>query len=164
MTLVIKYFRCELANRPEASWKKHNNNNLVFEIWLFKILWILKKKSSQKMCNVLKRVFWVLEFFFAIFSFWDMVDFVFNIPSELGTWRYFCESGSETLTSDTNWLMGFNPKVSGVWGRSPCGWCRGRSPPWNGGLHQHNFFFWIRLRPRQIHYECLVQNRSYLEN
>ena len=27
MTLVIKDFRCELANRPEASWKKPNNNN-----------------------------------------------------------------------------------------------------------------------------------------
>ena len=27
MTLVIKDFRCELANRPEASWKKYNNNN-----------------------------------------------------------------------------------------------------------------------------------------
>ena len=32
VTLVIKDFRCELANRPEASGKKHNNNNCLLYI------------------------------------------------------------------------------------------------------------------------------------
>ena len=37
---------------------------------------------SQNMCNVLK---WVLEFFHVIISFLDIVNFVINICSELGT-------------------------------------------------------------------------------
>ena len=40
------------------------------------------------------------EFFLCDFSLWDLVDFVFNIRSDLGT-RDFCEPDSETLTSDT---------------------------------------------------------------
>ena len=41
-----------------------------------------KKNSSQKMRNGLKQIFdkWVI--FVAIFSFWDMVDFVFKIEGE----------------------------------------------------------------------------------
>ena len=46
----------------------------------------------------------VQEFFFsvAMFSYYDMVEFLLNIRSELA-WdlRDFCEPDSETLTSDT---------------------------------------------------------------
>ena len=44
-----------------------------------------ENKSSQKMRNGLKRICMYMTFF-AIFSFWDMVDFVLNIRSELGTY------------------------------------------------------------------------------
>ena len=37
---------------------------------------------------------------FAIFSFWDTVDFELKIRSELGL-KFFCQLDSETLTSDT---------------------------------------------------------------
>ena len=41
------------------------------------------------MRNVLKWIFEFMKFFFAIFSFWEMVDFKFNIRSELGTKEIF---------------------------------------------------------------------------
>ena len=49
------------------------------------------------MCNVLKRFLTI--YFVGIFSLWDMVDFVLNIQSELGT--CFDEPDSETPASDT---------------------------------------------------------------
>ena len=59
------------------------------------------------MRNVLKQIFEFMSFFCVIFSFSDMVDFVFN--SEVGT---FCEPDSEA--NQRGW--GFNLKVSGAWG------------------------------------------------
>ena len=41
------------------------------------------------MRSVLKRIFESMTFLTAIFSFWDMVDIVFNIRSELGTKEIF---------------------------------------------------------------------------
>ena len=48
-------------------------------VYIFEIVW--------KIANFLAS--------FAIFSFWNMIYFVFKIPIELGTWM-----NSETLTSD----------------------------------------------------------------
>ena len=71
------------------------------------------------MRNVLKWIFEFMKFFFAIFSFWDMVDFVLKILSKLETYTIVsstvCELGSETLWYPiTNWLGRFNPKVYGA--------------------------------------------------
>ena len=51
------------------------------------------------MRNVLKRILEFMSFLTAIFSFWDMVDLVFNICNELRTSDFY-EPDSETLTSD----------------------------------------------------------------
>ena len=51
------------------------------------------------MGNVLKQIFEFISYFFAIISFWDMVDFAFNIRSELGTYDFW-EPDSEMLTND----------------------------------------------------------------
>ena len=52
------------------------------------------------MRNVLQRTFKLMSFILVHFRFWDMVDFVFYIRSELGLKRFF-EPDSATITSDT---------------------------------------------------------------
>ena len=44
-----------------------------------------------------------------------MVDYVFNIRSELGTWF----RNANQWCPITSWLRGFKPKAPGAWGRSP---------------------------------------------
>ena len=69
--------------------------DFVFNI--LRIFWIFF--SSQKMHNVLNG--FLVHEFFLMHSFWDMVDFVLNIHSELGgDSRDFRKSDSETLTID----------------------------------------------------------------
>ena len=45
--------------------------------------------------------FLIRDFFVAIFSFWDTIDFVLNIRSEFVWDLDFCKPDSETLTSNT---------------------------------------------------------------
>ena len=55
---------------------------------------------------------WII--FCKIFCFWDMVDFVFNIRSELGNPRIWFRNANLWYPR-TTWLGGFNPKASGTW-------------------------------------------------
>ena len=43
---------------------------------------------EEQMRNVLKRIFEFVSLLCAIFSSWGMVDFVFYLRNELGTWRF----------------------------------------------------------------------------
>ena len=85
------------------------------------------------MRNVLERIFEFISFFFvAIFSFWAMVDFVFNIRSELGLQRFLNWDGpdSETQTSDSE----TQKSIRGQGVESPVGGMRGEAPHKNWGL------------------------------
>ena len=76
---------------------------MVIQKWKIFIHLVLKKKR-----NVLKQIFEFTSFFCAMFSFWDMVDFVFKIRKELGTyWDFWTrERDSEKQTSDTREPVG----------------------------------------------------------
>ena len=69
-------------------WNELKINFPIFAILIFELWWFCsqfscvftdqiwkKKMMSQKMCNVLKRIFVLLSSFPAILSFWDMIDF-----------------------------------------------------------------------------------------
>ena len=73
------------------------------KIWFFLVE---KKFIVPKDVQWSETDFWVLYFFCAIFSFWDLVAFCIQ--------QWTLEPDSETLTSDTR-ERGFNPKASGAW-------------------------------------------------
>ena len=54
------------------------------------------------------------------FKFWDIIEFVPNIRSEIGTWRFLRTlfRNTDQWYPLTSWLGGFNSKVSGAWGWS----------------------------------------------
>ena len=128
----MKYAHC-------AEWSE----NSIFRFFQIFIFWVMidcvynlqvchlnflsvspkKNITAPKDAQCSETVLLVLVFFFVryLFSFWDMVDFLFNIRSEMGTSRFL-----QTWIRDTNqwypitnWLGGFNPKASGAWGRRP---------------------------------------------
>ena len=84
---------------------------------------------------------------FANFSFWDVVEFVLKLRSDLGTsrflWIWF--RNANQWYPITSWLEGFNPKVSGAWG-----W----TPP--------NIKLFLDSSKSPILYEVWVQNEPYL--
>ena len=87
-----------------------------------------------------------MNFFCAIFSFWDMVDFVLN--SGLGTceknvWD-FCEPDSDA----NQWGWALNPKGTRAWGRSL----------------PYIIFFLLNPSKSWMHYEGKIQNQPYLKN
>jgi len=62
---------------------------------------------------------------FAIFSFWDMVNFVLKMPSELETLRTWFRNANQGYPI-ASWLGGLNPKVFGGYGAL--------KPPTNKGV------------------------------
>ena len=113
---------------------------------------------SHKLCNVLKRMNVYMNLFCATFSFRCIVDFVFEIHSELVWDLAFCESDSDANRdfcdpdTDANQVSGpgWRPYRLGSpiqqhassWGASPLRSVRGQAP--------HQFFlvvYVIRIGP-----------------
>ena len=110
-----------------------NELKINFPIFAISIFWVVVDfvhnfpvfLTDQKCCLKRCAMFWngcftSWFFFCANFSFWDMVDFVFN--SELGVLRDFYEPDSETQTSDTREqvsLGDLSKSIGGVGGEEP---------------------------------------------
>ena len=92
----------------------------------------------------------------SIISFWDMVDFVLKILSELGTYSFrTCFRNDNQWYPITSWLREFNPKIYEAWGPRPDGGVEDEAshvPRGWGGRRTFNFlrslwkYFCIRFR------------------
>ena len=81
----------DFHERCAMCWNEWYINNVIFifKLWLiffttFKCFYrpCMVKNIVSKYAQCFETDFCVLEFFFATFSFWDIVDFVFDIHSE----------------------------------------------------------------------------------
>ena len=111
--------------------KYQSSDFLYFELWsivftIYEYVNSILSSVHLKEIIVLKDAqcsetdFFVSEFFCANFSFWDMVDFVLNIRSELGTWDglWIWLRNANQQYPTAIWLGGFNPKATGALGRN----------------------------------------------
>ena len=130
LPIFMKDTQCAETNEKSIFWF------LFFVLWsilftIFKCFYLNNqpklstKKVPSKDAKCSETDFLVLDFFCAIFSFWDMVDSVFN-SGKHSTVNWGLERilriwfrNADQWYPRTSWLGWFHPKASGAWGTKP---------------------------------------------
>ena len=134
----------------------------IFSFWEmvvqnFRIIWFFFR---TKRCAMLWNGFRSKYDNFTIFSFLDIVDFVPNMCSKLGTSKIFANmiQKSQPVLPDKQLVRGNKFKSIQCRGAEPQVGVRGRSPPWTRGFQEaeptYYTFFFLNSSKSPIHYEC----------